>query len=115
VITHLIILRASDVDPDGANVQVKLGQEREPSRVSLDECRSAVVDLFTKSFGRLPERVGVAVLPYVNELDEEAPIEGDAECVLRSTEGHYVQRPWGADPWLREDDGFEAFGVGEAA
>lgn len=38
-----------------------------------------------------------------------AVIEMPLEC-------HFTQRPWDADPWLREgdDDGFEAFGVGGA-
>jgi hypothetical protein len=31
------------------------------------------------------------------------------------TPEHFTQASWNADPWLRDGEGFEAFGVGEAA
>lgn len=68
-ITHLVIARACDVDPEGANVQALLGHTSEPTEHGLTEIRANVVELFRRGFGCEPERVGVVVLPWVGELD----------------------------------------------
>lgn len=70
-ITHLVIARACDADPEGANAQARLGHTSEPTEHGLTEIRANVVELFRRGFGREPERVGVAVLPWVGELDDD--------------------------------------------
>jgi hypothetical protein len=70
-ITHLVIARACDADPEGAFAQAKLGHTTEPTEHGITEIRKGITDMFRASFGREPQRVGVAVLPWVGDLDED--------------------------------------------
>jgi hypothetical protein len=69
--THVVILRAADDDPEGRNAQVKIGHVGEPSQSTLDQYRAGIIELFRASFSEEPARVGVAVLPWVGELDDD--------------------------------------------
>lgn len=70
-LSHLIIVRAADADSDGPHVQAKVTYRGEPDQQYLDEIRAWAIDGYTETFGEAPTRVGVAVLPYVEELDED--------------------------------------------
>lgn len=70
-ITHLVVARACDADPEGANAEVRLGHASEPTAHGLTEIRTSIVDLYRRGFGREPDRVAVVVLPWVGELDDE--------------------------------------------
>lgn len=74
-VTHLVLLRAADADPDGPYTEAKFGHESEPTQAKLEEYREGIEELFTQIFGRPPGRVGVAVLPWVEELDEAEIVE----------------------------------------
>ena len=65
-ITHLVIARA---DPEGANAQAKIGHTKEPTPEILRQYEDHIAALYVQGFGRMPDRVGVAVLPWVEELD----------------------------------------------
>jgi hypothetical protein len=69
-ITHLVIARACDTDPDGPNAEARVGHIEEPSPETLADYTLHVAAMFKQAFGREPARVAVAVLPWVAELDE---------------------------------------------
>jgi hypothetical protein len=73
-ITHLVIARACDTNPDGPNAEARIGHAEEPSPEMLADYTLNIADMFKQAFGREPARVAVAVLPWVGELDEP---EGD--------------------------------------
>jgi hypothetical protein len=47
------------------------GHVGEPSQSTLDQYRAGIIELFRASFSEEPARVGVAVLPWVGELDDD--------------------------------------------
>jgi hypothetical protein len=68
---HLVVIRCADADPSGArSLEVKLACEDEPSEEYLVDRGNAGRRAFMSAFGVEPARVGVAVLPYVNSLDD---------------------------------------------
>jgi hypothetical protein len=69
-ITHLVIARACDADPDGPNAQVRAGHVGEPSPEVLAEYALKLTTVFKRAFGEEPSRVGVVVLPWAGELDD---------------------------------------------
>lgn len=73
-VTHLVIARACDTDPDGPNAEARAGHVEEPSPEVLADYTLNIADMFKQAFGREPARVAVAVLPWVGELDDR---EGD--------------------------------------
>lgn len=76
--THIVICRAADADPEGPNAQAKISLTKPPDSEVLESFRAGIIDLYRRTVGRDPERVGVAVLPWVGELDgdeEGAPDE----------------------------------------
>lgn len=78
-ITHLIICRAADADPEGANAQAKVGFTKEPDQDALDGFHDGIMETYTKAFGRPPDRVGVVVLPWVRDLDDDSDRDEDDE------------------------------------
>jgi hypothetical protein len=70
--THLIILRACDADTEGRNAEARIDHVGEPDQKTLDNYRRGIIDMFVAGFDKKPERVGVAVLPWSGELDDEA-------------------------------------------
>lgn len=80
-ITHLVIARACDADPEGANAEGRLGHTEQPTEHGLLEIRQGIIDMFRRGFGREPERVAVVVLPWVGELDDDAAFdEGERDA-----------------------------------
>jgi hypothetical protein len=72
-ITHLVIARACDGDPDGPNAEARIGHAGEPSPETLADYTLNVANMFKQAFGEEPARVAVAVLPWVAELDDDGP------------------------------------------
>jgi len=66
----LVICRAAAKSTGGANAEARLGFVREPDEEALGEFRRGIADMFRSSFGREPARIGVAVLPWVDEIDD---------------------------------------------
>lgn len=65
---YLIIARACEEDADGASAQVRIAAGK-VDQENLQKLENLMIDMFEEQFGHLPGRSGVAVLPYVNELD----------------------------------------------
>ena len=66
---YLLIIRAADDDHDGAHAEVRLGFVDEPTEDEVDDTVGTVRLLFEVTFKREPERVGHAVLPWINAND----------------------------------------------
>jgi hypothetical protein len=69
--THLILVRAADEDTEGAHAQFTIGYAKEPTPETLAEYCAQVEAAFEAAHGRTPDRIGVAVLPWVADLDED--------------------------------------------
>lgn len=66
----LVICRAAAKSPAGANAEARIGVVDEPGDEQIAEWRRAIADMFEQGFRRKPKRVGVAVLPWVDEIDD---------------------------------------------
>lgn len=70
VITHLVIARACDTDPDGPNAEARIGHIGEPPPEVLAEYTLQVGRMFAAGFDREAARIAVVVLPWATELDD---------------------------------------------
>lgn len=81
--THIIIARAAAVDPEGENLETRVTVASAPDAEALINSRKAVIAMFQAAFKCDPMRVGVAVLPWIAELDdphgEEFPRAADED------------------------------------
>lgn len=66
----LVICRAVAKSSGGANAEARLGVVAEPTAEDIATWRQGIADVFRNGFGREPKRVGVAVLPWVDEIDD---------------------------------------------
>jgi hypothetical protein len=83
-VTHLVIARACDTDPDGPNAEARIGHVEEPSPEVLADYTLHVADMFKQAFGREPARVAVAVLPWSAAEDKD---KGDLRSLGVRAEG----------------------------
>jgi hypothetical protein len=70
--THRVHLRACDDDPAGRHVEQTIRVSGHIADVMIEEYQLAIARRFEREHGTWPDRVGVGVVPWVAELDEDA-------------------------------------------
>lgn len=70
--SHVLIVRACAEDPDGASVELRAEYDQMPSGEDVRSFTKSVREGFTENLGRPPERWGVAILPFVTDIDRRA-------------------------------------------
>lgn len=67
--THLIIVRAAEADVHGCHAEVRIGYCGEPDEATLLDYRAKIAETYERAFNTAADRIGVAVLPWVAEID----------------------------------------------
>jgi hypothetical protein len=71
VVTWLLIGRAIGSDPDSPNIQVKIGYlNYDDAEAGKDRVIWALHDTYKQHFDVDADKIGVGVVPWVNELDD---------------------------------------------
>jgi hypothetical protein len=65
----LLIVRACDADPEGSHVETRVEFDHAPSGEEVGRLKRATRASFREVYGREPARFGIALLPFVAEID----------------------------------------------
>lgn len=68
--TWIMIARAGENDPEGSNAQARIAMFSKPTDEDVAKTTEQIQIAYEKAFGEKPERYGVAVLPYFEDLDK---------------------------------------------
>lgn len=69
--SYVLIIRAATADPASDQyVQLRLGLANEPDPADTARLVAEVRKTYTRAFGEEPERVGSAVLPWIDAEDD---------------------------------------------